>query len=76
MRSLALVAFLSQFSLQGVTRCALAHQQAPIHRLQKNPSVKTLLRLDLATMLLYAAGEVSLTTDELIVELPTGRQVK
>ncbi|MEC8051046.1 MAG: alpha/beta hydrolase, partial [Myxococcota bacterium] len=80
MRSLALVAFLSQFSLQGVTRCA----PAPTNPTPDTPTVEEPVGEDavetrsLARDVDYAAaGDFSFTTtDELIVELPTGRQVK
>ena len=80
MRSLALVAFLSQFSLQGVTRCA----PAPTSPSPDTPTVEEPVAEDvvetksLARDVDYAAaGDFSFTTtDELIVELPTGRQVK
>ena len=80
MRSLALVAFLSQFSLQGVTRCA----PAPNNPSPDTPTVEEPVAEDvvetrsLARDVDYAAaGDFSFTTtDELIVDLPTGRQVK
>ena len=80
MRSLALVAFLSQFSLQGVTRCA----PAPTNPSPDTPTVEEPVAEDvvetrsLARDVDYAAaGDFSFTTtDELIVDLPTGRQVK
>ena len=80
MRSLALVAFLSQFSLQGVTRCAPAPTNpSPDTPIAEEPVGEDVVETrSLARDVDYAAaGEFSFTTtDELIVELPTGRQVK
>ena len=80
MRSLALIAFLSQFGLQGANRCA----PAPTNPTPETPVVESptgsdpddVLSLDRGVDYAQSGGFEVSVTDEVIVALETGRQVK